>query len=170
MFYRISVERRIDEDETIPLYINGVESKNNEEWCLAKLSVFEKDKRKNHYLQVTFQNKFPCQMIWLENYKTKIVDSLAKNLLDNRDKVDYPLLEEKQLEEKFSHIGNNTATFKILEQGSNVDTQFHQYDEATKKISPINVKELEGQKFRAKFILIVEGIYIIQPQFLSKRK
>ena len=89
-------------DETIPLYIHGVETKNPEEWCLAKLSVFEKDKRKNHSLQVAFQSKFSCQTNWLENYKTKIVDSLAKNLLDNHDKVDYPLLEEKHLAEKFS--------------------------------------------------------------------
>ena len=133
MFFRISVERAIGEDETIPLYIHGVETKNPEEWCLAKLSVFEKDKKKNHSIQVAFQNKFPCQASWLENYKTKIVDSLAKNLLDDRDKVDYPLLEEKQLEEKFIHIGNNTATFKILEHGRNVETQFNQYDEALKK-------------------------------------
>ena len=104
MLYRISVDRRSDdaEDETTPLYIHGVESKNPEEWCIAKLSVFEKDKRKNHSLQVAFQNKFPCQMSWLENYKTKIVDSLAKNLLDNRDKVDYPLLEEKKLKKNLA--------------------------------------------------------------------
>ena len=96
MFYRISVEQTVGE-ETTPLYIHGVETKNPEEWCLAKLSVFEKDKRKNHSLQVAFQTKFQPQTHWLENYKTKIVDSLAKNLLDNKEKVDYPLLEEKDL-------------------------------------------------------------------------
>ena len=68
--------------------------------------------------------------------------------------------EEKQLEEKFSHIGNNTATFKILEQGGNVETQFNQYDEATTKITPIKISELIAQKFRAKFIILVEGIFV----------
>ena len=161
MLYRISVERAVG-DETTPLYINGVESKNPEEWCLAKLSVFEKEdnKKKNHSLHGAFQNKFPCQQQWLELYKSKIVDNLAKNLLDNKDKVDYPLLEEKQLEEKFSHVGNNTVSFKILEQGGNIETQFNQYDESTKKITPIKISELIGTKFRAKFILLVEGIFI----------
>ena len=160
LLYRISVERAVGEDETTPLYIHGVETKNPEEWCLAKLSVFEKDKRKNHSLHMAFQSKFSCQVNWLENYKTKIVDSLAKNLLNNKEKVDYPLLEEKYLEEKFSHVGNNTVSFKILEQGGKIETIFNQYDESTKKITPINISELIVQKFRAKFILLVEGIFI----------
>jgi S-adenosylmethionine synthetase len=73
MLYRISVDRRSDdaEDETTPLYIHGVESKNPEEWCIAKLSVFEKDKRKNHSLQVAFQNKFPCQMSLVRELQNK---------------------------------------------------------------------------------------------------
>ena len=171
MLYRISVERAVG-DETTPLYINGVESKNPEEWCLAKLSVFEKEdnKKKNHSLHGAFQNKFPCQQQWLELYKSKIVDNLAKNLLDNKDKVDYPLLEEKQLEEKFSHVGNNTVSFKILEQGGNIETQFNQYDESTKKITPIKISELIGTKFRAKFILLVEGIFISSTSLSFKRR
>jgi hypothetical protein len=164
-FFRIYVERAIGgggshQDEKTPLYIHGVESKNPEEWCLTKLSVFEKDNKKNHSLKVAFQNKFPCQQQWLEHYKSKIVDSFAKNLLENKDYVDYPLLEVKDLEEKFSHVGNSVATFKILEQAGTVETEFNQYDEATKKITSISVKDLEGQKFKMKFIVLIDGIFI----------
>ena len=101
VFYRINVERRLEDGTTMPLFISGVESKNPEEWCLSKLSVFEKDKKKNHSIQVAFQSKFPCQTCWQELYKSKIVDSLAKNLMNNKDKVNRPLLEEKELEENF---------------------------------------------------------------------
>ena len=87
VFYRINVERRLEDGTTMPLFISGVESKNPEEWCLSKLSVFEKDKKKNHSIQVAFQSKFPCQTCWQELYKSKIVDSLAKNLMNNKDKV-----------------------------------------------------------------------------------
>ena len=66
----------------------------------CKMNVFEKDMKKNHSIQVAFQTKFQSQTQWFEKYKLKIVDSLAKNLLTVREKVDYPLLEEKDLEEK----------------------------------------------------------------------
>ena len=101
MLYRINVERRLEDGTMMPLYISGVETKNPEKWCLSKLSIFEKEKKKNHSIQVSFQNKFSCQQHWLELYKSMVVDTLAKNLLNNKDKVDYPLLEEKYLEEKF---------------------------------------------------------------------
>jgi hypothetical protein len=96
----------------------------------------------------------------LENYKTKIVDSLAKNLLENKESVDYPSLEEQNFNEKFSHVGNYVATFKSIEQAGTVETQFNQYDEATTKITPIKISELIAQKFRAKFIILVEGIFV----------
>ena len=58
------------------------------------------------------------------------------------------------------HVANKNITFKLLEQGGNVETTFNQYDEATKKITPISAKDLEGQNFKMKFIVLVEGIFI----------
>ena len=46
IFYKINIERKLDDDTTMPLYISGVDVKNTEEWCLAKFQPSRMRRRK----------------------------------------------------------------------------------------------------------------------------